>query len=596
MCYCVSRGGLKPVRGKRVWLNISNKAPYHSILKEAIQRWKAYHSDMYDDQEDYILVLEDGQEAQFLPGTDSKEFFSLHRYKQDILRDYTKITLYLCTSSDHEAMIDSRAARDEMPEAKKCRLSGDGVGQKADEMVWEKSESVTEINEEELNKPVVGSDKGCELEIQLQSDKLLAEQLDEELNGIPVTKPEAAQKEDPEVQKSKIASCTEAIKELQKQVDESGHFFMVVRRGSDCFRKLKLWQHEARKKSPKQRLMVKFAGEAGIDDGALAKEYLGQTVTEIGKSFFLHGGPIDSMLHVHNGNFKTCGQVVAVSIVEGGPAPRFLEDSVYELILNSNKALKNIGVANFTASEKMVIESIRANPIDHKEYIMEHGYTGIIHENNVYDIIWTVMVSIMSRKQVFINEFAKGLELFGLLDMMKANPELFPPLFVIDFSNAEEVDANYVVSILKPEFSGEGTSRQSVEEGILDYFQDFLISLENNEITGYKEMLASDVGGESSVVENDSAELYNEAELTPAGVLGWMTGQKHRPINGETLNVTMFFDHDCLERNPNHTICFPIVEACSREITFPVSHMKDCESFKKVLLLAYCKGQCFANH
>ena len=38
-------------------------------------------------------------------------------------------------------------------------------------------------------------------------------------------------------------------------------------------------------------------------------------------------------------------------------------------------------------------------------------------------------------------------------------------------------------------------------------------------------MLASEIGGKNSVVDNDSAELYNEAELTPASVLGWMTGQ-----------------------------------------------------------------------
>lgn len=56
----------------------------------------------------------------------------------------------------------------------------------------------------------------------------------------------------------------------------------------------------------------------------------------------------------------------------------------------------------------MIIESIRK-----KEYIVEHGYIGIIHANNVDDIIETVLVSIMSRKQIFTNEFAKGLELLG---------------------------------------------------------------------------------------------------------------------------------------------------------------------------------------
>ena len=352
----------------------------------------------------------------------------------------------------------------------------DGLGQDADDKVWEKLESMIEIDGEELNKPVVESDKGCESDIQLRSDKQMVEQLHEEINGTSVRKPEAVQKEDPEVQKSELASSNGSIQELEYKLMSRVIFLWWS--GSDCFRKLKLWQQEARKKSPKERLMVKLASEAGIDDAALAKRYLGQTVTEIGQSFFPSGGPADSMLHVHNGNFKTCGQVVAVSILQGRPTLGFFENSVYELLIKSNKTLEHIGVENFTASEKMIITSIRENPVDHKEYIMEHGYTGIIHANNFDDIVGTVTVSIMSRKQVFINEFGYGLELLRLLDMMKANPALVKPLFVIDPRNTEEVDANYFVAILKPECSGESTSRQSVEEGMLD----FLISLENNEI------------------------------------------------------------------------------------------------------------------
>ena len=93
--------GIKPKRRKRLALKVSNKAPYKVILQKAEEKWKAFHSDLYDETEQCVLVFESGNEAQFLPGTSaSKDFFSLKRYKEETRKDYNKIVLYLCTLSD----------------------------------------------------------------------------------------------------------------------------------------------------------------------------------------------------------------------------------------------------------------------------------------------------------------------------------------------------------------------------------------------------------------------------------------------------------------------------------------------------------------
>ncbi|XP_013393256.1 uncharacterized protein LOC106160983 [Lingula anatina] len=141
----------------------------------------------------------------------------------------------------------------------------------------------------------------------------------------------------------------------------------------------------------------------------------------------------------------------------------------------------------------------------------------------------------------------------------------------------------------------EGTSRRELEEAVMDNFQDFLSTVEDN-ITGYTEALAwnekDTITDENDILENKK---YQAVDVSPAAVLGWLTGQKHRPVNGEPLNITAHFDHDCKERNPEHTICFPQVGACSREITFPVAHMTDVKEFEHVFLLALCKGGAFSN-
>lgn len=104
--------------------------------------------------------------------------------------------------------------------------------------------------------------------------------------------------------------------------------------------------------------------------------------------------------------------------------------------------------------------------------------------------------------------------------------------------------------------------------------------MKDKNITGNTEALAwkenDDNTDENGIPE---AEKFPAVDVSLAGVLGWLTGQKHCPVNGGHLAITVHIDHDCKERNPNHTDCFPQVGACSREITFPVAHMTDMEEF-----------------
>ena len=80
---------LKPVRGKRIALRVSNKVPYTVIFSKAIEKWKVYQSQLYiEEEEEYLLAYEDGKQAEFLPGT--VKFFSLPRYHEEIGKDHSK--------------------------------------------------------------------------------------------------------------------------------------------------------------------------------------------------------------------------------------------------------------------------------------------------------------------------------------------------------------------------------------------------------------------------------------------------------------------------------------------------------------------------
>ena len=226
------------------------------------------------------------------------------------------------------------------------------------------------------------------------------------------------------------------------------------------------------------------------------------------------------------------------------------------------------------------------NLTKHREYIIKKGCTGFISPSNINDIIGTVLVSTVTKRLTYFKEFYTGLELlrFGLI--LKSNSELLKPLFVCQNG---QVDANFLVASIKATFSKLGTNRRNIEEMILDYLQDTIISLEDENIAGetqqpaYLQTNDRDCGFGERESYSDVIDRV-KPEMSVVGVFQWLTGQCHKPVNGEKVTVTVEFEHDYL---------FPSVSACGKVIAIPVAHMNSTKNFKKAFFTAYCKGQVF---
>ena len=106
-----------------------------------------------------------------------------------------------------------------------------------------------------------------------------------------------------------------------------------------------------------------------------------------------------------------------------------------------------------------------------------------LYTDHVHDIKGAIMVSLVSRRLLFLNAFKRRLELFGLASAITSNADLCRSLFIMESSHIT-VDANYLVSLLQPLYSPEGTSRRTVEETLIDNFQDFLMGLDDEKMTG----------------------------------------------------------------------------------------------------------------
>uniref|UniRef100_A0A9J8DB00 HECT domain-containing protein n=1 Tax=Cyprinus carpio carpio TaxID=630221 RepID=A0A9J8DB00_CYPCA len=148
-----------------------------------------------------------------------------------------------------------------------------------------------------------------------------------------------------------FGSVSDILRSLEKKVDTSRSFNINVTREDLFQRGLKQWARQ-KQASPKNLLRVSFIGENGIDQGALRKEFLTEMVCGIEARFFEGDGERGknikySICDYQDNSFKTCGEIFATSLVQGGPAPNFLTRWCYHFLCHGEMD-KDVGVLEVT--------------------------------------------------------------------------------------------------------------------------------------------------------------------------------------------------------------------------------------------------------
>ena len=188
--------------------------------------------------------------------------------------------------------------------------------------------------------------------------------------------------------------------------------------------------------------MVQYSGEAGIDSGATAKEFLEDAVDDIAATLFEDGVPVNSTHHhVQNGNFRTCGELATASLAQGRPPPCFLDECTYKSIFTEIDLTK-VDEKDLTEKEKLILFDIRLDCTKHTDFILDHGYTGVVHLNFIEDIVNSLKVRFVSNRILYMQESKKGLNVYGLGYMIEMIPDVCSSLFVVDFKNDFVPDAD----------------------------------------------------------------------------------------------------------------------------------------------------------
>nr|XP_061789126.1 uncharacterized protein LOC133578688 [Nerophis lumbriciformis] len=129
-----------------------------------------------------------------------------------------------------------------------------------------------------------------------------------------------------------IKSVDDVLETICGRVDAEKRFTIQITRTNLFERGLLQWQRQ-KKNSPTSTLEVTFLGEAGVDTGALRKEFLTEMVAGIERRFFEglqnQKSPRYSLNDFDNGLYRTVGEIFAVSLAQGGPAPTFFSPWTY---------------------------------------------------------------------------------------------------------------------------------------------------------------------------------------------------------------------------------------------------------------------------
>lgn len=94
----IKKGGLKPYRGKTIFLTTDPDATATSLLNQAVKKMKDFNKDLKDGP--FLLLYPDGTEVITVPGTQRP--FTLEVYKAEAGKPYQRITVFICLKSDFE--------------------------------------------------------------------------------------------------------------------------------------------------------------------------------------------------------------------------------------------------------------------------------------------------------------------------------------------------------------------------------------------------------------------------------------------------------------------------------------------------------------
>ena len=200
--------------------------------------------------------------------------------------------------------------------------------------------------------------------------------------------------------------------------------------------------------SLQNKIKVVFMGESTTDDGGPKREFFSDVLQLLRMRLFDGNGiPFESTVALTQDLFKYAGELMAMSIIQGGPAPNFISPAIFDVIAKGlckanlsidmieNTLLNEVASKINNASTDIELQSLLMED-DVLDVLGEVGYRGVPSQETIAskdNLVRSIIIkSHIELKLGMIKQLEEGLMLCGLLDEVRARPALFRPVFVED--------------------------------------------------------------------------------------------------------------------------------------------------------------------
>ncbi|XP_063354601.1 G2/M phase-specific E3 ubiquitin-protein ligase-like isoform X1 [Pelmatolapia mariae] len=228
--------------------------------------------------------------------------------------------------------------------------------------------------------------------------------------------------------------------------------------------------------------------------------------------------PRYSLTDFDSGLFRTVGEILAVSLAQGGPAPTFFSQWAYSYLCNGQINPTQLDKNTVADSQlRLLIDQVESSTEQSlqglTDEILNCGFTGAISVQNKEPIVRAITLHAVLRLQPMLEQLKEGLQLYGLHLLIKQYPEICQPLFVL--GGDVKVNAEFVMASIHPQLSEKGTSKHQVELDLVNFIQDLLYESEE---------------GQEHVADEDGPR-----SITPARFLQWSRPCSSPPLRKEGL-------------------------------------------------------------
>ncbi|XP_028390714.1 uncharacterized protein LOC114515623 [Dendronephthya gigantea] len=275
-----------------------------------------------------------------------------------------------------------------------------------------------------------------------------------------------------------------------------------------------------------------------------------------------------------NEEFKVSGEIIASSIVQGGPAACLFSSQVYDYIVHGISRVQAHSWSGQLQDEsiKTTIEKIKScvsnddlvallNKDSTMDVLQLIGYCGIPSKETMQTsdkIIRSLVITGVSKILTMVDQLISGLESYGVLAELRKNNKVMEPLVTINEAKKFLVTSDLLLDHLLIEGSPEGSNKKLLEINIHKFFCDYIQLVETRE-------------------GNDLSALYK-----------FITGAQTVTPLGMEKHITIKFKHGC----EAGCRCRPTASTCDPSLTFPV-HIDDSKQFTELMDAALAESAGF---